>query len=387
MKKNIILSISILVMVSFLVVSCGPQYADQVTKKTVTTTEGGTLTLGAIAPLSGDAAAYGVPIQQAIDLAVEEINDAGGVAGKELKILYEDGQCDAKGATSAAQKLINVDGVRIIIGGLCSGETLGAAPIAEENKVILFSAGSGSPDITTAGDYIFRNFPSDATSGSKVAEAAVDNKDTKIAILAEQTDYAQAVKNVFKDKFEDLGGKVVVDESYLSESSDYRTQLTKIKNAKPLGIYIVSQTPAKYGLVLKQMAELGVDAPIYTNEFAAAEDILGVYGDEIEGAIFAEPAFDENAQKSKELLEKIKDKHGELSGALPPVYFATAYDAVYILVEAIEECGEDTSCIKAELYGVSNRLGTAGTLSIDKNGDAEFEYVLKTIKNGKVVEK
>ena len=73
-------------------------------------------------------------------------------------MIYEDGLCDGKGATNAVQKLINIDGVKIIIGGVCSGETLGAAPLAESSKVILFSPGSGSPDITNAGDYIFRNF-------------------------------------------------------------------------------------------------------------------------------------------------------------------------------------------------------------------------------------
>jgi len=347
---------------------------------------GDTIKIGAIMPLSGDAAAYGIPLQKIADLAVKEINDAGGIKGKKLKIIYEDGTCDAKGATSSAQKLINVDGVKIIFGGLCSGETLGAAPITEANKVILFSAASGSPDITNAGDYVFRNFPSDATSGSKVARAAIERGDIRIAIIAEQTDYSIAVKRVFRTTFENLGGDVLVDEAFVSDSSDFRAQLTKIKNANPDAIYLVTQTPAKYGQVLKQLRELDINQQIYTNEFAAVEEILENYPDAIEGAIFAIPAFDETSDKSAELINKLNEKLGDLGGALPPVYFATTYDAIYILKESIDECGEETDCIRDFLYDIKDRDGFAGLLSIDSNGDAEFEYVLKSIKNGEVTE-
>jgi branched-chain amino acid transport system substrate-binding protein len=353
---------------------------------TQTSTEKTPLIIGAIVPLTGDAAAYGEPIKQAEDLAVEEINAAGGINGRPLKIIYEDGACSPKGATTAAQKLISIDNVKVIIGGLCSGETLGAAPVAEAAKVILFSPGSGSPDVTNAGDYIFRNFPSDATSGSKVAKAAIANGHKKIVILSESTDYAQAVKRVFKETYEKEGGVVVADEMFASDSSDYRSQITKMKYANPDGIYLVAQTPAKYSIALKQLRESGLTQQLYTNEWAAAEDVLKERAKEIEGAVYAEPAFDENAPKTKEFLDKLRARNnGELSGALPPVYFATAYDAVYVLKEAMDVCGEDTDCIKTQLYSVKNREGTTGALTIDRNGDPEFAYVLKTIKNGQVV--
>ena len=376
--KKILMTIAVLALL--IVAGCTSVITSQVARDN-------TLKIGFIGPLSGDAAAYGLPLQQVVDVAVAEINAQGGVNGMQLEIIYEDGGCDASGATSAAQKLISIDGVKLILGGLCSGETLGAAPVAEQNQVILFSAGSGSPDITQAGEFVFRNFPSDATSASKVARAAVLRRDTNIAIISEQTDYAQAAKRVFKQTFLAEGGKVVRDESFASDATDFRTQLTKIKSANPDGIYVAAQTPATFGLVLKQMRELGIEQQLYTNEFAAAEDILNQYGDEVEGAIFAEPDFDENSQKARVLLNKLRSKYGELSGALPPVYFATQYDAVYILKEAIEACGgTNTQCIKSQLYGIQNRLGTAGLLSIDSNGDAQFEYVLKRVRDGEVRE-
>jgi len=347
----------------------------------------GEIKIGSIMPLSGDAAAYGLPLQKSAILAIEEINSQGGILGKQIKIIFEDGKCTGKEASSAAQKLINVDGVKVILGGLCSGETLGAAPIAESSKVILFSPGSGSPDITNAGDYVFRNFPSDASSGSKIAESAIEQGYVKVGVLSEVTDYAQAVSRVFKNKFKSLGGVISTDESFSSDASDFKTQITKIINAKPDAVYIVPQTPSKFGLVLKQLKELGYEGPLYTNEIAAGKDVLEQYKNEIDGAILAEPLFNPDDPISKEFLDKLTARYGELAGALPPVYLATTYDAVYILKEAIESCGEvKADCIKTHLYSIKNRKGTAGLLTLDPNGDPLFNYVLKVVKDGKVNE-
>jgi len=368
-------------------VACAPEQTTAPEQKVVLSDKKtGDLKIGFLGPLTGEAAPLGGPFQQAQEIAVEEINAAGGVKGRKIKMIYEDGGCNAQAATNSIQKLVNVDNVNVVIGGLCSGETLAAAPVAEANKVILFSPGSGSPDITTAGDYIFRNFPSDATSGSKVAKAAYDNGHTKVAILSEMNDYSQALKGVFEKTYEGLGGEVVVDETFMSEATDFRTQLTKIKDANPDGIYLASSALAQYSLALKQMGEFEFDMQIYTNEFAATEDILKDRANEVEGAIYAEPAFDDSNPIAQALFDKIKAKSGELSGALPPVYYATAYDAVYVIKEAVTECGEDTDCVKTFLYGLDGREGAAGSLTIDENGDPAFEYVLKQIKNGEVVE-
>ena len=107
-------------------------------------------------PLSGDGASYGIMGQNVVNLRVEEINKAGGINGRNLEIIWEDGTCNPKDASMAAQKLINIDNVSIIFGGFCSGETLGAAPITEKKKVILFSGVSSSPEITNAGDFVCR---------------------------------------------------------------------------------------------------------------------------------------------------------------------------------------------------------------------------------------
>lgn len=340
--------------------------------------------IGFIGPLTGDAVIYGEPIRNAVSLAVEEINNKGGINGKQIQIIYEDGKCNGKDSATAAQKLINIDKVKIIIGGLCSGETLGAAPIAEENRVILFSTGSGSPDITNAGDYIFRNFPSDASSGKKMAEVAIKKSLNKVALLVENTDYAQAIKKVFTKRFKELGGGITTDESFSSDENDLRTQITKIKSTNPNAVYFIPQTPQKIEIAFKQFMQLGLNVQVLSNELINSEAVLKSVGEAVEGTLYAEPAFDENKYLAKQLLDKYKEKYGSLGAGIPPVYLATAYDAIYIFKELIEKYSEDdVEAIKDGLYEIQFRDGAAGRLTMDQNGDAVFEYVVKIIKNGK----
>ncbi|MBD3253191.1 ABC transporter substrate-binding protein [Candidatus Pacearchaeota archaeon] len=340
-----------------------------------------TIRIGVILPLTGDAAAYGIPLQRTTRFAVNEINKAGGINNKKLDVIYEDGKCNPRDATNAAQKLININNVRIIQGGMCSGETLGAAPVAESNKVILFSPGSGSPEITYAGDYIFRNFPSDASSGNKIALTAIKNNHKKIAILSEQTDYAQAVVDVFKRTFEKNNGKIVSEERFASDSNDFKTQIAKIRSKNPDAIYLVPQIHKKIGIILKQFEESRFDKQIYSNEMAIVEEILDEYSRELEGTIIAVPRFNEDDPLTKEIMTELRNNID--FGSMPPVYIATTYDNIQIIKEALEECGENTDCIKNYLYSIENRQGVAGTLTIDENGDAHLEYVLKVIRNGK----
>ena len=102
--------------------------------------------IGFIGPLTGDAAVYGELLRNVIQLAVNEINAAGGIGGRQIEMIYEDGKCNGKDGANAMQKLVNVDQVKIVIGGFCSSESLAAAPIAMNNKVLLFSPGSSSPE-------------------------------------------------------------------------------------------------------------------------------------------------------------------------------------------------------------------------------------------------
>src|SRR3989344_3957989 len=212
-----------------------------------------TVKLGLMLPLSGDATAYGNPIRTAAFIAADEINAKGGINGKMIEFVTEDSKCSPKDGASAAQKLVNVDKTKVIIGGACSGETLGAAPIAEAAKVVLISPSATSPDITTAGDFVFRLAPSDAYAGIVASEHAFSEMNArKAAIISETSDYAQGLRKVFKENFAKMGGTVVADETYNPEDSDFRSQITKVKASNPDMIYLVPQTDTKGILLIRQ---------------------------------------------------------------------------------------------------------------------------------------
>ncbi|HLD63847.1 MAG TPA: ABC transporter substrate-binding protein, partial [Candidatus Peribacteraceae bacterium] len=146
--------------------------------------------IGFIGPLTGDAAALGVDILHGIQIAVDDANATGGIDGRQIQIVAEDGRCTGADAASAAQKLINVDKVVAILGGQCSGETLAIAPIAEAAGVPIISAISSNPDVTEAGEFIFRVYPSDALKTVVMAKYFADNDWKRVAILTTNADFS-----------------------------------------------------------------------------------------------------------------------------------------------------------------------------------------------------
>jgi len=140
-----------------------------------------------IGAITGPVAKYGS--YEAVTLAVEEINNAGGIKGRKINLIAEDGKCDAKEAVNAANKLINVDGVKIILGGHCTPESLAIAPIAEQNRVIMFASITSTPSLTNMGDYVFRTSPVSVVQSILVANLSYNSLHLrKVAIVYEQTD-------------------------------------------------------------------------------------------------------------------------------------------------------------------------------------------------------
>lgn len=371
--KNIMLAIAILTLV--FVIGCSQNITGNLVQDEK-------IEIGFIAPLSGEYAIYGKPLMKSIEFAFNEINENGGINGEKLELLTEDGKCNVAGGATAAQKLVNIDQVKIIIGGFCSGETLGAGPIVEENKVILFSAASTSPDITKAGDYIFRNVPSDALAGREIAKTAMKKGDKKIAILTENTDFAFTITREFKESFNELNGNVVYEDNFLTNNNDFRTILLKLEDEKPDAIYIVTTSPSALINLLKQMQELGIKLQIYSTTMLASSDLVSENANILEGAIFATEKFDQNSILASNLFSELKSNYPEIDKNIPQIYLATIYDASYIIRDSLLTCGEDTECIKNYLYSIENRMGAAGSLTIDENGDAKKEYSIMQINNG-----
>ncbi len=292
--------------------------------------EEGPIKIGVLAPLTGDVAAVGQNLRAGVELAVEEINANGGINGRNLEVIFEDGICNAKDATNAANKLVNIDKVPVIIGGLCSSETLAAAPIAENAETVLLSPCSSSPDITDAGDYIFRDYPSDTFQGKKGAEIAYDELGSRnAAILYCLSDWCVGLDRVFKETFTGLGGSIVAEESFEQKSRDLRTQLTKIKAANPDLIYFVSYTESAVN-GLKQIKELGIEIKILGADAWNDPTIPEEAGNSAEGIMYTMP-FSPLTDKFE---TDMKAKAGEVTICTPQ-----AYDAVNIIADIMKKVG------------------------------------------------
>lgn len=382
MRKQVGMVLGLLVALALLLAACAPAVAPPPAAAPKKPAE--PIKVGFIAPLTGDVASYGQSEKNVTILAVEEINQAGGIDGRPLEVIYEDGKCSGKDAATAARKLIDIDKVKIILGGACSGETLAVAPIAEQEKVILFSAFSSSPDVTKAGDYVFRNSPSDNDAGKADAKVIIKTH-KRVGILSENTDYAQGVRRVFKEEFPKVGGQVVADELHAPDAKDFRTQLLKIKEAGPEALFLNPQSGLAGGLAVKQARELGIAMPIYSHTVFSGKDALTAAGAAAEGVVFVDyPALTATSRGSS-LLKKYKDRFG--SGPESEYEIGSRYDSAYILAEAIKKVGLDTEKIKTHLYGLKAYDGVLGKYGFDENGDViGIEWTVKVVKEGKPVQ-
>ncbi len=235
--------------------------------------------IGVMESITGPGETYGNVLVQAKQMAVDEINAAGGINGRQLKLIVEDSKCAAQDAITAYNKLTDVDGVKIILGTSCSGAMLGAAPLAETDGVVMFSGLATNPDIANAGDYIFRTSMSDVHVGVDTGNVMWADGIRSVATITEATDYAEGVRRITVEQFEKLGGVLAAEEGYASDITDFRTQLTKLLSANPNAIPIAAQSEFTGGTIIKQLRELNFNGPIYSEIVPVGATALEIAGD------------------------------------------------------------------------------------------------------------
>jgi len=333
--------------------------------------------IGFLGPLTGDLASIGQDALKGAELAVEEINAAGGINGRMLELVAEDGKCNPKDASAAGNKLINIDNVPVIVGGLCSPETTAVAPVAEQNKVVMFSPCSSAPNITEAGDYIFRSYPSDAYQGTFAANYVYNTLGKKkVALFADLGDWGAGVKGSFEAAYKELGGEILVVEDIRQTDRDFRTQLTKVKSSEAELIYFAGLPEA--GLAFfKQAQELGVELPILGGDVLSDTSLV-----EAEVSNGVQYIIADVEAKGQEWLDKLAVK-----GANNTLCAPGSYNNVNILADIMTRVGTDTEMIKNEMYNVKDYQGVNMMVTLDENGDLEgASYVVKEIQNGESVE-
>ena len=324
--------------------------------------------IGVMESVTGPGETYGNVAVQAKQMAVDEINAAGGVNGRMIELIVEDEKCNAQDAITAYRKLTDVDGVKIILGTSCSGAMLGAAPLAEEEGVVMFSGLATNPDIANAGDYIFRTSMSDAQVGIDTGNVLWSDGVRTLATITEATDYAEGVRRTSVEQFENRGGQVVAEERYASDVTDFRSQLTKLLNANPDGLHVAAQSEFTGGTIVKQARELGYEGPIYSDIVPIGTTALEIAGDAATGMKAITADLDPANSKAQEVIANFRERYDYVTLQW---YLGSAYDDVYITAECLKQTEDDQDAdgFRDCLYDVTWSGAIGSNYSFDENGE------------------
>jgi branched-chain amino acid transport system substrate-binding protein len=344
--------------------------------------ESSTIKVGEYASLTGSEATFGQQSHNGTELAVEEINAAGGVLGKKIDLLTEDDQSQAGQPATAVRKLISSDGVVAILGEVASSRSLEAAPICQENKIPMISPASTNPRVTQTGDYIFRTCFMDSFQGSTVLAnfAQKTLKLKTVAVLKDvKSDYSLGLAKYFEDGFTAQGGKIVTEQNYSGGDKDFNAQLTAIKALNPDGIFV----PGYYtevGLIALQARQLGINQPLFGGDGWMSFNLVPIGGAALEGDYFSTHFTpDQDSPVVQDFVKKYQQKYN----GLPDCMAALGYDSAMILADAIKRAGTtDPAKIRDAIAATRNYPGVTGNISIDADRNASKPAVIVTIKNG-----
>ncbi len=337
-----------------------------------------TITIGGIFPLSGNVAVYGTECKKGIDLAIEEINNAGGVNGKQLVLVAEDDEGNPEKTVSAYKKLTTKDGTKLIIGSLTSGCTQAITKLAQAQKVVQIAPAATAASITDAGDFIFRACFIDPFQGTVGGKFATENLGCKKAAIIYDigNDYSVGLTDNFKKSFTEHGGEVVDVESYATGDKDFNAQLTKIKSSNPDLVYI----PDYYGtvaLIAKQLRAQGINTPILGAD--GWDGITSNAGDEVLNGYYSNHyAVDSTDPAVKKFVAAFKTKYGKE----PNSFAALGYDSTYLLKDAIEKAGTTDSTAVKDALAQTNGDYVTGHLTFDKkHNPVKSAVILKIVKD------
>jgi len=343
----------------------------------------GEIVIAHAGPMTGDSAQFGDMKEKAIQLAIDEVNEKGGINGKKVVLLTGDDTGNPKEAPNVAQKFAQDDRVLAVIGHWNSSCTLAARGIYDAAGIPLLadSVNKALTDGTTPTAY--RISLTDTAQAESLAKYAYEKLGKRrAAILYTANDFGTGLMNDFATAFEELGGEVVASETYFEgQSKDFSPQLTKIKGTNPDLMFIAGYY-VETALIAQQSKELGLDVQMLGTEGISSEELIKLGGDAVEGIIFA--GFfhpDIEYPGTKEFVEAFRAKYNKD----PDTYAALAYDSAKLIFAAIEENGESREGIMKFLDEVEDFPGVAGPISFDEENNVVRNIVVLTVKDGKIV--
>ncbi len=343
--------------------------------------------IGLVAPLTGDVKTFGESTKNGFLLAVEEVNAQGGIKGKQIKTFIQDDKNDPTEAQNAGSKLINQDGVKLIIGSVSSKCSIPLAQTCQDASAVMISPTSTNPKVTIRDDgsrkeFIFRACFIDPFQGRVAAKFALETIKAKTtAILYDVgNDYVKGLAEFYRDNFVQGGGQVLVYESYQKDDTDFSALLTKVKQADPDVLYIPDYYN-KVGLIAKQARQMGIKSILMGGDGWDSPEMLKIAGEAIVGGYFTNHySPDDPRPEVQEWVKKYMAKYGSSPDALATL----AYDGTCLLLEAIKKANSDNPVkVKEALQSIKDFKSVSGNISLDENGNPiKSAVILKYTKSG-----
>lgn len=337
--------------------------------------------IGAVVSESGAVSAYGEKVRKGLELALEEVNTEGALeSGGKVSLIYKDDATNPDRGKQVTTELIEQDGVRLIIGAVSSRVTLAIAPLCESKKVLLLSPSSSSPDISQAGDYIYRNYPSDIREGTSMAKFAKDLGLEQIVLIAMDDEFGRGLSNVFTQQYESRFRSVVGSFDFLEgQAARFPDIIAQTKELAPDGIYVVAYEN-DLAQLLQQLSEAEVEAVVMTSS-AVTPNVVQLAGESAESLVYPQSTFELDSQDPAvaHFVSAFRRKYN----TDPDIYSAHGYDALKLLVYAMNRGGgAHPDDVRIGLNGIHDYEGAAGLTTFDKNGDVIRHPRILIIRNG-----
>jgi branched-chain amino acid transport system substrate-binding protein len=342
------------------------------------TAEAKTVKIGFAAPLTGDNAVYGEGMQRAVQLAIDEANASSEAkeAGVTFEIQAADDAADPKQAVNVANALAGDQAVVAVVGHFNSGCSIPAAPVYDEAKMAMVTV-SSNPQLTATGlQNVNRIVAKDDAQGGFAGELAYKLGYENVALIDDATPYGQGLAGEFKRAFEAQGGKIVAEERVQSKEVDFSAVVTKLKSVKPDAVYYAG-AHTEGALITKQMKEAGLDVPVMGGDMLYTPEYVKIAGaDNADGDIATALGLPlEQQPRGVEFMESYQEAYDKA----PEAYDSYAYDAAWIIINAVLDAGAERDNVLAAVRGGTLDDGVTGTVAFDANGD-NTEQVISAYK-------
>lgn len=386
--KKILSVVLALVMMLSLMAGCGSKKDETKAAggENKGTSEGGEITLAFVGPQTGDNAEYGKSMKAAIQIAVDEWNEKGGVIGKQIKLVDYDDANTSEQAASIAQKIVGDDSIKAVIGHFSSGVAMTAAEVYQESGIAYISGSAAHVDLTKIGDCIYRNNSVYATDANTMLQIVQYLGLKKIGILNPNSDAGVAVTTEIQNMMKEYGDKydaeLVLAELYEDGTVDFSATISKFEEAGVECVYS-SGAYAQTAPFIKQYREKNKDVQFIMSAACFSQEFLELAGADAEGVVLGTSFFYES---SDENVKEFTKKFNEVYGSNPSTFCGQVYDATYAILYAIEA---GNSAERADILAnlpATDFQGVTGKITFDEEGNCPKQQVLLKVEGGKYVE-